>query len=127
MRRLCQLMNTTPKFLFMTDAHMTNDSTGQNVSVARQCSLCGAALCLRKQVVNLMLDNIQEMYCLECLGKMNAKEPREILTTAQSYIMQRECFRKEWIKYENRSQCPEPTGCFINDCFGSAIEGSTLD
>jgi hypothetical protein len=98
----------------------TDMADGPNcLSSPTRCSLCQSVLCLRKQVVNLMLDNIEEMYCLECLGKMNEKEPREILITAESYIMQRECFRKEWIKYENRSHCPEPLTCFINDCFGA--------
>jgi hypothetical protein len=82
------------------------------------CSSCGKALCLRKQVVNLALDNTEEMYCLECLGKINGKGPLEILLATKSYILQRECFCRQWTKYENRSFCPEPLTCYIDECFG---------
>ncbi len=101
------------------NTELADHSQERGSEMPTHCSGCQSPLCLRKQVVNMVLDNIQEMYCLECLGKINGKEPLEVLLSARSYIMRRECFRKEWIRYENKSQCPEPLTCFINDCFAA--------
>jgi|SRR6516162_2091578 hypothetical protein len=81
------------------------------------CSKCGKAICLRKQVINLVLGNEEEMFCLVCLGADSGQEARQVLLTAKEYIKSRDCFKKEWIKYEDKSYCPDPKGCFLTDCF----------
>ena len=83
----------------------------------RHCSKCGRAICLRKQIINMVLGNTEEMFCLVCLGASNEQEPKEVLLTAKNYIKRRDCFNKEWIKYEDKSYCPDPEGCFLVDCF----------
>jgi hypothetical protein len=84
------------------------------------CMKCGKPLCLRKQVVNLALGNADEMYCLVCLaelGETAQSEPLAILLKVKPYILNRDCFQKEWVKYKNSEYCPDKTGCFMNDCF----------
>lgn len=81
------------------------------------CSACSRPLCLRKQVINLALGNTDEMLCLECLAKENGRTPDELLQSMKSYALSRECFRKEWIRYENERWCPDPEGCYPALCF----------
>jgi len=83
----------------------------------QHCSKCGKAICLRKQVINMVLGNTDEMFCLICLGASEGNEPRDVLLTAKDYVKRRECFDKEWRKYADKSYCPDPEGCFIRDCF----------
>ena len=83
----------------------------------RQCSVCAAALCLRKQVVNLALGNSEEMLCLTCLGKENDQSPAEILSELMSYVKQRDCFAKEWRRYTDVTYCPDQAGCVAAVCF----------
>jgi len=82
------------------------------------CVKCGSPLCLRKQVINYVFGNTEEMFCLVCLAYVNGKEPKELLLAAKEYIQGRDCFRKTWVRYENRSYCPDPYGCFLDECFG---------
>lgn len=82
------------------------------------CSVCKENLCLREKTINLSLGNTEIMYCLKCLGAKENKNSAEILTKIKKYIMSRECFYKEWIKYENISDCPKPESCFPDTCFG---------
>ncbi len=84
-----------------------------------QCATCAARLCLRKQVVNLALGNIDEMYCLECLAKSSIRQPEDVLISMKTYILSRECFKKEWSKYKDVSSCPAPDSCFPDSCFHS--------
>lgn len=83
----------------------------------RNCSQCNASLCLRKQVINLALDNVDEMFCLRCLAEDSDRSPREVLTSVKGYIRQRDCFAKEWKRYETSLFCPDPDNCFPKDCF----------
>jgi hypothetical protein len=81
------------------------------------CSVCGENLCLREKTINLSLGNTDIMYCLKCLGTKENKNPEEILAKIKKYIMARECFYKEWIKYKDVSYCPKPESCFPGTCF----------
>jgi hypothetical protein len=101
----------------MNDSNEFNNPVNSASLVNINCSGCNSPLCLRKRVVNLALDNIEEMYCLDCLGKINDRSPLDILLATRTYVLQRECFRKEWLKYENKAFCPEPMKCFIDRCF----------
>src|SRR5215470_5021448 len=82
------------------------------------CCLCGKALCLRKQVINLALGNVEEMKCLACLGKEGGKAPDQVLADIKEYVHSRDCFLKEWRKYVDVSYCPDPDHCFPDICFG---------
>ncbi len=82
------------------------------------CADCGEKLCLREKTINLALGNTEIMYCLNCLGARENKNPEEILAKIKKYIMTRECFYKEWIKYKDISYCPKSERCFPNTCFG---------
>jgi hypothetical protein len=82
----------------------------------RNCDRCGAALCLRKQVINLALGFVDQMFCLGCLGKDN-QTPAELLESLRDYIDGRECFAKQWIRYSSVEYCPDQTGCIPHQCF----------
>ncbi|HEY9712808.1 MAG TPA: hypothetical protein V6C72_05025 [Chroococcales cyanobacterium] len=82
------------------------------------CHSCQTALCLRKQVVNLALGNTDTMYCLNCLGVENGTVPEALLTRMRDYALSRDCFKKEWIKYESVAFCPDRAGCLPDICFG---------
>ena len=90
----------------------------------RQCTRCAAPLCLRKQVVNLALGNTEEMLCLECLAADGADPPAQILGDMISYINQRQCFHKEWIRYTGVAYCPDQAGCFPAICFAGGESNS---
>ena len=84
------------------------------------CSTCDAALCLRKQVINLALGNVETMYCLTCLGKENEQRPEEILAGLMAYVQDRDCFKKEWQRYLSVDYCPDQANCFPSICFATA-------
>ena len=84
---------------------------------ARKCHRCGYLLCLRQQVINLALSNTDEMFCLNCLSKENEQTPEAVLKGIMSYIQQRDCFRKEWIRYSDVDFCPDRKGCLPSVCF----------
>jgi hypothetical protein len=81
------------------------------------CALCGKSLCLRQQVINLVLGNTEELRCLVCLASEHEQTPEQLLSTTKEYVMRRDCFRKEWIKYKTREFCPDKIGCFPDVCF----------
>ena len=81
------------------------------------CSNCKQALCLRKQVMNLTVGNTDEMYCLVCLGKESDRKAVEVLLTLKGYAQSRDCFLKEWRRYESVEDCPDRQGCFPDQCF----------
>jgi hypothetical protein len=84
------------------------------------CENCSAPLCLRKQVLNLAVGNIEAMHCLRCLGMESEQEPDEMLAGMKLYVLSRDCLRKEWEKYECASYCPQPESCYPSICFADA-------
>jgi hypothetical protein len=83
----------------------------------RACHRCEAPLCLRKQVVNLALGLTEQMMCLECLARDNAQNARELLEGLQDYIQGRDCFAKQWRRYESVEFCPDKKNCLPDQCF----------
>jgi hypothetical protein len=81
------------------------------------CSGCGASLCLRKQVINLALGNIETMSCLNCLSQAEGNSPESLIAGTVEYILSRDCFAKEWVRYACADYCPDPLGCFPKTCF----------
>ena len=84
------------------------------------CHRCHSPLCLRKQVMNLALGNTEEMYCLQCIAADSQQAPDEVLTGLMHYINQRDCFRKEWLRYTTVDFCPDQAGCLPGTCFATA-------
>lgn len=82
------------------------------------CCGCGARLCLRKQVINLALGHVEQMWCLLCLSREGGQTPQEILSGLKTYIRSRDCFLKEWARYETVEFCPDREGCMPGVCFG---------
>lgn len=76
-----------------------------------RCEGCGAHLCLRKQIVNLALGNVEHMSCLNCLGAQSGKSQTEVLSAIRPYILSRECFAKKWQAEPLCSEC-ENCICF---------------
>src|SRR5207237_4471832 len=84
---------------------------------ATACCQCGAALCLRKQVLNLAVGNDEKMLCLVCLSQESQQTPQELLAGMKLYIQGRDCFRKEWVRYLDVNFCPARESCFPGICF----------
>jgi len=98
-------------------SHLTDPENPSVEGAPTECDECGAALCLRQQVINLALGNVDEMLCLKCLGKDNDQTPQTVLENVKDYVNRRECFRKEWKKYESVDSCPNRKGCYPTICF----------
>jgi hypothetical protein len=82
------------------------------------CAGCSAPLCLRKQVLNLAVGNIDVMFCLQCLAQQSDQAPDELLAGMKLYVLGRDCLKKEWHKYESEDFCPAPESCYPSICFG---------
>ncbi len=87
-----------------------------------ECSRCGAALCIRKQVINLALGNVDALFCLVCLAQNEQETPENLVSGMVGYIMGRDCFRKEWVRYKDIGDCPAPTTCIPQTCFNKSDE-----
>jgi hypothetical protein len=72
---------------------------------------------VRKTVINLSLGNTEQLKCLVCLAAEEGSAPEQILSGAVDYILGRECFRKEWLRYQSVKDCPDPEGCIPKVCF----------
>jgi len=98
----------------------SNDETGTVDLIAElpsACATCGKPLCLRQQVINLALGFTEQLKCLNCLALQEDLPREQLLTTSRDYVMRRECFKKEWIKYKTRDFCPDKVGCLPESCF----------
>ncbi|MBX9692141.1 MAG: hypothetical protein K2Z81_07140 [Cyanobacteria bacterium] len=85
--------------------------------VPSSCIACQATLCLRQQVINLALGNVEELKCLSCLGQDSDQTGEAVLSSLKEYIDRRECFKKQWSLYIDEGNCPDPVGCFPRTCF----------
>lgn len=86
------------------------------------CASCNAVLCLRKQVINLALGNVETMQCLECIAREAECTVESLLERMVVYTGSRQCFSREWQRYTHISHCPDRNGCFPNICFGKASD-----
>lgn len=75
------------------------------------CKSCQAVLCLRQQVVNLALGQVDVMSCLHCLAVENEQSEADVLENIVPYILSRDCFAKEWRRFSGVEDCPVPGGC----------------
>jgi len=80
------------------------------------CDDCSGRLCIRQQTINLALGHIDEMFCLRCLGKSYKRDPAEILDGVKTYILTRPCFKNEWVKCRDESDCAAPESCYPGVC-----------
>jgi hypothetical protein len=82
------------------------------------CDTCGASICERLQIMNLTLDYVDDLYCLDCLAKEQDLPPPEMAEFAKAYVHARECFKTPWDAFAPKAvQCPRiATGqCFCQD------------
>ncbi len=77
------------------------------------CDACDKPFCERIHVMNLVLNNVDSEFCLECLAKSTEKEPDAFYHWVLDYVMERECFKTPWEKF-NPTPCPRITDktCF---------------
>ncbi|MCC7532000.1 MAG: hypothetical protein IT342_26090 [Candidatus Melainabacteria bacterium] len=107
--RLCELLDEEIEIQINIESSLD--------AIPAFCSKCKRALCLRKQVMNLAVGNTDEMFCLECLGEQSDRKAVEVLLTLKGYALNRACFLKQWRGYESVADCPDPAGCFPDQCF----------
>lgn len=81
------------------------------------CPKCGNAICIRAYNINLALGYVDEQLCLPCLSKLHEQDLDSLFDFVYGYIQSRDCFKKEWIKMKDRSECPLPDLCVIKKCF----------
>jgi len=67
--------------------------------------------------MNLTVGNTDELFCLVCLGQESDRTAVEVLLTLKGYALARECFARQWRKYETVEMCPDRQGCFPEKCF----------
>jgi TusA-related sulfurtransferase len=77
------------------------------------CDLCGKPLCERIGVMNLVLDQVDETNCLECLAQKENMSPQAFYDWILEYVKARDCFKTPWDKF-NYAPCPriEDKTCF---------------
>lgn len=80
------------------------------------CDRCGAPVCERVQVMNLALDYVDELFCMDCLAAEQDMEPAALAEFAKEYVYARECFKTPWDNF-NAKICPkiEQQQCFCQD------------
>ncbi len=72
--------------------------------------------------INLALGYTEDFYSLKALSELHDKSPDEMFDFALDYIRARECFRKEWVKMQDPSECPLPDACAFKKCFAAKVQ-----
>ena len=67
--------------------------------------------------MNLALGYTEEFYSLKTLAEKHDMSMEAMFDFSLDYIQSRECFRKEWDKMLNPSECPLANDCVIDKCF----------
>lgn len=67
--------------------------------------------------MNLAIGYVEEQHCLSCLSKLHDQDMSSLFDFVYGYIQSRDCFKKEWVKMKNRTECPLPSSCVIEKCF----------
>ena len=104
---------------FAMDESVGGDSASQPQQVPVVCCDCGVTLCIRQRTISLALGHDESAYCLHCLGKQSDVSGEQVLVNIKEYVMSRQCFRKEWIKYTDKTCCPQPSTCYLETCFAA--------
>ena len=81
------------------------------------CPTCGKNICRRAYTINLALGYSEEQYCLTCLSGKHDQDIESLYDFIYGYIQSRDCFKKEWVKMKEPSECPLPKSCVIEKCF----------
>jgi hypothetical protein len=78
-----------------------------------QCDNCGKPFCERIHVMNMVLNLVEEEFCLECLAENESRSPETFYYWIIDYVMARDCFKGPWEKF-NPAPCPRITdkSCF---------------
>ena len=82
-----------------------------------KCPQCNKPICRRAYTMCLALGYAEEQYCLNCLGQMHDQDIESMFDFVYGYVQGRDCFKKEWVKMKNKSECPLPNTCVIGKCF----------
>lgn len=69
------------------------------------CDQCGKPFCERIHVMNLVLNNLEEEFCLECLGASESLSGEAFYHWVLDYVMARDCFKGPWEQF-NAAPCP---------------------
>ena len=67
--------------------------------------------------MSLALGYAEEQLCLNCLSKLHNQDMDSMFDFVYGYIQSRDCFKKEWVKMTEKTECPLPTSCVIKKCF----------
>ncbi len=67
--------------------------------------------------MNLALGYSEEFFSLKSLAEKHEMSMEEMFDFALDYIEARECFRKEWAKMLDPSECPLKEDCVVGKCF----------
>lgn len=70
-----------------------------------ECDACGRSFCERIHVMNMVLNHVEEEYCLECLAQNENREPQAFFNWIVAYVMARDCFKTPWDNF-NVAPCP---------------------
>ena len=81
------------------------------------CPKCSKKICRRAYNINLALGFVDEQYCLNCLADLHDQTKESLFDFIYGYIQSRDCFKKEWVKMKDKSECPLPNACVVNKCF----------
>ena len=81
------------------------------------CPKCDQSICRRAYNMSLALGYAEEQYCLKCLSDRHSQDMNSMFDFVYGYIQSRDCFKKEWLKMKDRSECPLPDSCVIQKCF----------
>lgn len=87
------------------------------------CKSCQGVLCLRQQVINLALGQIDTMSCLRCLADENAQSEMDVVDSIVPYILSRDCFAKEWRRVSGIEDCSVAGGCHVALCSKTSLAG----
>ena len=96
---------------------MTLNLFDEDENIQFSCQNCANLICLREFAINLALGHENTYYCLHCLSQREEQNPMLILKQIKSYIKQRDCLNKEWIKYNVIDECPKSKTCLPDECF----------
>jgi len=72
--------------------------------------------------MSLALGYVEEQFCLNCLSGMHSQNMESMFDFVYGYVQSRDCFKKEWVKMKDRSECPLPKSCVIGKCFKEEVK-----